>query len=264
MVDETDQVAETFDDALRIALTVASQFGERISRLREQLARQREADALQHVRELQARFDAERGAVRAHLAVASQAEWWTHATAQDIGALYETAIAWRAHDVVAMDAADTIRREVTDRYGIDVDRPGANPGAVAAAIQEAERDRARAAEERRRAGEELTASQILLTGADARDRDTDTSSQAADAAYEASADREGSALAYDSAERRERFAQSLEGTATEREIHGRILADTGNAKHPREAVTTPSGRSSKPHVTGAGVTQQRDRGGLSR
>ena len=37
MADETDGVGETFDDSLRIALTVASQFGERISRLREQL-----------------------------------------------------------------------------------------------------------------------------------------------------------------------------------------------------------------------------------
>ena len=40
MADEADGVGETFDDSLRIALTVASQFGERISRLREQLARQ--------------------------------------------------------------------------------------------------------------------------------------------------------------------------------------------------------------------------------
>jgi len=264
MVDQTDQVAETFDDALRIALTVASQFGEHISRLREQLNRQREADARQQARELQARFDAERGAVRAHLTVAAQPDWWTHATPHDIGALYETATAWRDHDAVAMDAAETIRREVADRYGIDIDRPGADPWAVATAIRDAGRDRARAVEERRRAREDLTASQILLTNADARDRDTDVAdTHGADAAYASSADREGSALAYDSAERRKAFARSLEGTASEQEVHGRILADTGNAKDPREALTTPTGRSSKPRATGAVVTQQRDRGGLS-
>ena len=94
MVDETDQVAETFDDALRVALTVASQFGERISRLREQMNRQREADARQQARELQVRFDAERGAGRAYLAVAGQPDWWTRATPHAIGALYETATAW--------------------------------------------------------------------------------------------------------------------------------------------------------------------------
>ncbi len=264
MVDETDQVAETFDDALRIALTIASQFGERISRLREQLARQREADARQHARELQARFDAERGAVRAHLTVAAQPDWWTHATPQNIGALYETAVAWRDHDVVAMDAADTIRREVADRYGIDVDRPGADPGTVAAAIQDAERDRARTAEERRRAGEDLTASQILLTNADTRDRNTAIPAQAADATRQTDIDRAEDALAYDSAERREAFAQSLAGTASEQEIHGRILADTGNAKHPREAVATTTSRSPRPRGTRPGATQRRDHDGLSR
>jgi hypothetical protein len=266
MVDETDQVAETFDDALRIALTVASQFGERISRLREQLARQREADARQQARELQARFDAERGAVRAHLTVAGQPDWWTHATPHDIGTLYETAVAWRDHDAVARDAAETIRREVSDRYGIDIDRPGADPGAVATAIQEAEHDHAQAVEERRRAGQDLTASQILLTRADTRDRDdvAITAADAAPAVADASVDRDQSAVAYDSAERRQAFARSLEGTGTEQDIHGRVLADTGNAKHPREAVTTQSGPSPTPRGTRGGPTHQRDRGGLSR
>ncbi|WP_268234424.1 hypothetical protein [Mycetocola zhadangensis] len=38
MAEETDGVGESFDDSLRIAITVASQFGERISRLREQMS----------------------------------------------------------------------------------------------------------------------------------------------------------------------------------------------------------------------------------
>jgi len=59
-------------------------------------------------------------------------------------------------------------------------------------------------------------------------------------------------------------ARSLEGTASEQEVRGRVLADTGNAKHPREAVSTPTGRSPRPRKSRAGVTQQRDRGGLSR
>jgi colicin import membrane protein len=281
MAEETDGVGETFDDSLRIALTVASQFGERISRLREQLARQREADARQEARELQARFDAERGAARAQLAVVNQPEWWTRASVENIASAHETATAWRDHDDTAAAAHDTIRREVRERYGVDVDRPGADPTAVAEALRGAERDRAQAREERRRSGEDLTASQLLLAAAEGRDRDVDADRaraweaddpdaaiqadrDAAEEAREARQARDDSALAYDSAERRDTFARSLEGTASEQEIHGRVLADTGNAKHPREAVTTPTGRSPKPRKLRTGLTQQRDRGGLSR
>ena len=281
MAEETDGVGEAFDDSLRIALTVASQFGERVSRLREQLARQREADARQEARELQARFDAERGAARAQLAVVNQPEWWNRASVEDIAAVHETATAWRDHDDTAAAAHDTIRREVRDRYGVDVDRPGADPAVVAEALRQAERDRAQAREERRRAGEDLTASQLLLATAEGRDRDADedraraweaddpdaavqADRDAADAAQEARQAREDSTVAYDSAERRDAFARSLEGTASEQEIRGRVLADTGNAKHPREAVTTPTSRSPRPRKSRAGVAQQRDRGGLSR
>lgn len=280
MAEETDGVGEAFDDSLRIALTVASQFGERVSRLREQLARQREADARQEARELQARFDAERGAARAQLTVVNQPEWWNRASVEDIAGVHETATAWRDHDDTAAAAHDTIRREVRDRYGVDVDRPGADPAAVAEALRAAERDRAQTREERRRAGEDLTASQLLLATAEGRDRDADedlaraweaddpdaaaqADTDAADAAQEAHHARADSSVAYDSAERRETFARSLEGTASEQEIRGRVLADTGNAKPPREAVTTRTGRSPRPRKSRAGVTQQRDRG-LSR
>lgn len=281
MADETDGVGETFDDSLRIAVTVASQFGERISRLREQLSREREADARQEARELRARFDAERGAARAQFAVVNQREWWTHASVDDIAGVHETATAWRDHDDTAAAAHDTIRREVRERYGVDVDRPGADPAAVAEALREAERDHAETREERRRSGEDLTASQILLATAENRDRDADDARtraweandpdsaaradrEAVDADQEARVARDGSTVAYDSAERRDAFARSLEGTAAEQEIRGRVLADTGNAKHPREAVTTSVGRAPRPRRGRAGNTQQRDRGGLSR
>lgn len=88
--------------------------------------------------------------------------------------------------------------------------------------------------------------------------------EAADAAMDARAAREGSTVAYDSAQRRDAFARSLEGTASDQEVRGRVLADTGNAKHPREAVTTATGRAPRPRKSRAGNTQHRDRGGLSR
>ena len=126
MAEETDGVGEMFDDSLRIGLTMASQFGERISRLREQMSRMREASARQEYREVGARFEAERGAARASLAPVQQAEWWNTAGADDIARVHETATVWRDHDDAAREAGDTIRLELRQRYGIDVDAPGAN------------------------------------------------------------------------------------------------------------------------------------------
>lgn len=64
----------------------------------------------------------------------NQPEWWTRASVQDIADVHETATGWRDHDDTAAAAHDTIRREVRDRYGVDVDWPGADPAAVAQAL----------------------------------------------------------------------------------------------------------------------------------
>jgi hypothetical protein len=297
MAEETDGVGETFDDSLRIALTVASQFGERISRLREQLARNREAGALQEARELTARFEAERGAVRAELAPVQQPEWWDQARPEAIAQMHETATAWRDFDDVAKGAGDTIRREVQERFGVDVDAPGADDMAVILAIAEAERDRADAAAERAKAGEELTASQLLFAQADSREREMNGVHSTADdviageldgydfipdpngvdeSGYNAfavpadaeptrGADQKKASQVYDSSERRREFANSLEGKGIpEKTIAARMLADGENASHPREAVTSAPGKATKIRGKGATAMQQRDRGGLSR
>lgn len=276
MVDDTDGVGETFDNSLRIALTVASQFGERFARLREEWSRQREAAASQEARELQSRLDAERAAVRGQLAVVDQPSWWDRANVRDIADAREAAVAWRDHDDVAARANETIRREVQDRYGIDVDAAGADPAAVADALRRAEADRAQAREEQRRSGEELTASQILLSSAEARDRDADAAAErayetddptaateAASQEREAVAERSQATSSYDSAERRAEFARSLEGTASAEDVRGRVLADTGNAKSPREAVAAQASSAPKARKSRA-TGQQRDRGGLAR
>lgn len=291
MADETDGVGETFDDSLRIALTIASQFAERTTRLREQFARQREASAQQEYRELHARFESERGAARASLAPVHQPEWWDTAKAEDIAAAHETASVWREHDDVARDVGDTIRRQVQDRYGVDVDAPNADPAVVASVLRDAERDRADARAERKRSGEELTATQLLFATADRRERDardaaergwavtdvgaatigdvqepatSDGREEIIEAASDAGAVRTRGELAYDSSERRQRFAASLEGKADQKTIDARILADGENARHPCEAVLSQTGRSSKPRNPAKGVVQERTRGGLAR
>jgi hypothetical protein len=292
MAEETDGVGETFDDTLRIALTVASQFGERIARLREQLARQREADATQEARELAARFDAERGAARAALAPVRQSEWWDRAQPQDIADAHQTATAWRDYDDVAKNAGETIKQQVQQRYGIDVAAPGADHAAVAAALAQAERDRADAAAERLRSGEELTAAQLLFAQADRHERDaqekaekdrehtTSESSNAApadgldasqtnprvDAADARARDeaRDKGTQLYDSSERRQEFANSLESKGISQDaIAARMLADSDNATHPRAAVSSASGQAIKNKSRAISSGLQRGRGGLS-
>ena len=279
MAEETDGVGEMFDDSLRIALTIASQFGERISRLREQMSRMREASAGQEYRELEARFESERGAARASLTPVQQQEWWNTAGVDDIAQAHETATVWRDHDETAREAGETIRLEVRQRYGIDVDAPGADPAAVAAALRDAERDRAEARAERERSEEELTASQVLFTNADRHEREAQERAErdwnsderraddwklAAEATGESRVEGDDAGLDYDSSERRRQFAASLEGKADQRTIAARILADGENAKHPREAVGTPPGRAAKPRKKAKSVVQQRTRGGLAR
>jgi colicin import membrane protein len=296
MAEETDGVGETFDDSLRIALTVASQFGERIARLREDLARNREAAATQEGRELSTRFEAERGAARAELAPVQRPEWWDQAAPQDIAQVHETATAWRDFDDVAKGAGDTIRREVQERYDVDVDAPGADGVAVAVAIAEAERNRADAAAERAKAGEELTTAQLLFAQADRHEREqNDAHSTVGDtlaeldghdftpdptgvdgSGYDAfavpaeaerasdAAQEKGSQL-YDSSERRRDFASELESKGIpEKTITARLLADGENAKHPREAVTSSTGKTPRIRRKGASAGQERARGGLSR
>lgn len=282
MPEETDGVAETFDDSLRIALTIASQFGERIARLREQLARQREAGANQEARELEARFDAERGAARASLAPVQQSAWWDQASPQVIADMHETATVWADHDALARDAGVTIRREVRDRYGIDVDQPAADTAVVAAALARAERDRADAAAERAQSGRELTAAQLLFAQADRHERDAQDAAEkdmtsrdlnemggppaaSVDAERRIDSEQESASQLYDSSERRQQFADTLEGKGIAQEtIAARILADGENAEHPREAVSAGASKATRVRGRAKSAVQLRDRGGLSR
>ena len=175
------------------------------------------------------------------------------------------------------------------RFGGGVPSLKADPAAVAAALRDAERDRADATTERQRAGDDLTASQLLFANADRHERDaqeaagrdwttgdlegvdsTDLNTrdeerkQAAEATDRARVERGLGDLEYDSSERRERFAASLEGKADQKTINARILADGENAKHPREAVLSQPGKTAKPRRSSKSGVQQRDRGGLSR
>lgn len=251
MAEETDGVREAFDDALRIALTVATQLGERVARLREQFARKREARAVQTNHELEARFEAERGAMRASLMPLEKNGWWERATVNDIATARETAVAWRDYDDVARETDATIQREIRERYGIDVDNAEGDPGRVATAIRVAESERASELAKAKQVTDELTAAQLLLVAADRQD-------QASDLAAEPNAQSDEGE--YDSATRRRTFADSLAGKVEQTTIDARLLADGENARHPREAVLTQSARFAKSSRGVSATGQRRERG----
>jgi hypothetical protein len=198
-------------------------------------ARDAHAASQQQARELQARLEAERSAARAQLASVERQDWWASADPQQIAAAWETAQVWLESDPDARRAADRIRQEVRDRYGIDVDDPRADPGAVADALtarQHAEQD---AQQQSRRDDVEAA---LLLREADQTDR---AQQPAAAARNEQDASR-----LYDSAERRRELAASLQGVYDSEAVEARVLADTSQARPATEAVRTASRRAPTP------------------
>jgi colicin import membrane protein len=121
MADESDGVIEEAGGQMRIALMAATQMAEKFSRLREELTRRAQAQAEQQTRELRARFDADRNAARATVAPTARPEWWNTASVQDVAETYQTARAWEPVDEDLAKAAQHMRDEVRDRYGVDVD-----------------------------------------------------------------------------------------------------------------------------------------------
>src|SRR4051794_39894232 len=116
---EPDGVNEALTGALRVSLTAAAHVAEQFARSREQAAREARAAGQQQTRELHARMDAEHAAARASLAPVAREEWWQRADVDEIARAWETAQAWLELDPDARQAAERIREQLRDRYGID-------------------------------------------------------------------------------------------------------------------------------------------------
>jgi colicin import membrane protein len=240
---ESDGIEEAVEGMLRVGLTVAGRIGEQLARAREQELRRAQAAEEQQARELQAQFDAERAAARAQLAPIMDNRWWDTATGRDIERVHEAATAWKDHDPTAASAAEVIRDQVHRRYGLDVDSLGADDASVAAAMAKAEQDREQAEQEHRTGRAETAQAVELMAEADREDRDrqhnADEENQRPDALAEEAA------LRYDSAERRQELAASLEGLSDREAVQARISADQDQATPPTAAVAKAPGRSPK-------------------
>jgi hypothetical protein len=134
---EADGMEDAMDGAMRTGLMVVARIGEQLARMREEEQRTIAAAEEQRARELQERFDAQRAAARAQLAPVGREDWWDKATPEMIDRVHETATAWKAYDPEAAQASETIRDQVQNRYGIDVNNTGADEASVSAVLARA-------------------------------------------------------------------------------------------------------------------------------
>ena len=247
---EADGMEDAVDGAMRTGLMVASRIGEQLARMREQEQRTIAAAEEQRARELQERFDAQRAAARAQLAPVSREDWWDKATPEMIERVHETATAWKAYDPEAAQAAEKISEQVQSRYGIDVNNTGADEASVSEALARAQQARSEAESERTKASAARTDEVVAgaaVAGANRQDR----------------ADR--SEPAWDTAERRQQLAESLEGKGDREAVNSRLLADKHQGTHPAAAVAQkPSLAKTSKMAKQSGKGRTLERGGLER
>lgn len=233
---ESDGLDEVVETMLRTGLTAAGRIGEELARAREKSAREAAAAEDQMGRELRARLDGERAAARAQLAPALDARWWDNAKAEDIVRVHQSATAWKGQDPMAQSAADAIRAQVQQRYGIDVDALATS----AASLNEAARATSQAQEEQTRATDENAKAAELLAEAERSDKDRHHNVEADNARPEQLTAQAGEA--YDAAERRQVLARDLEHVADREAVQARLGADRDQATPPRAAVASKHGK----------------------
>lgn len=289
---DSDGIEESFESAARTAVTVAARVGEQLARIHEEHLATARAQSEQAGREYAARLHAERDAARAQLAPVHRDEWWAGADVNAIGAAYTTAKAWEDRDAEAARASYRIRTELRDRYGVDVDAPG-DPAAVQAALARATALRIEAEGQRDQGREDVVTGAVLVAEADRIDRRVedarlaDVNGRQEDARFldgpglavpgvdaprevlerdsaRADATRDAGAVVYDSAERRQTMAAGLEGKADAETIRARVVADTSQARHPREAVLTDPSPTATTARPGRSLQRQRGRSGMGR
>ena len=225
---ETDGIAEVFDDGMRLAITAAGRLAEQRIRERERQLREAQAESEQTARELQGRIDGQRAAAIAQLEATRHPEWWDHASVDDVANAWEAAQEWRDRDVAAEAAAERMRPEIIERYGLDPEHVGAQAAG----------------------------------SADTADRAGERAQRLEATAIVASADR-AEALEYDSAQRREQASVALaEAGVDEDVVESHRLADTSQALPAREAVADAPRRGPRARRSTASSRRdmRRDRG----
>ena len=227
---EADGMEDAVDGAMRTGLMVAARIGEQLARMREQDQRTITAAEEQRARQLQERLDAQRAAARAQLAPVGRDDWWDKSTPEMIERVHETATAWKAYDPIAAQASEKIRDQVQSRYGIDVNSTGADEASVSEALARAQKARLEVEIERTKSSAARTDEVVAgaaVAGANRQDREN------------------RSEPAWDSAERRQELAASLEGRGDREAVNSRLLAD----KHQGASATAAVAQKPSPDKT---------------
>jgi hypothetical protein len=241
---EADGMDEAVDGAMRTGLMVAARIGEQLARMREEEQRNIAAAEEHRARQLQERLDAQRAAARAQLAPTARDGWWDKAAPQMIEQAHQTASAWKAYDPEAAQAAEHIRNQVQSRYGIDVNNTGADEASVSAALTRAQEARS---------GERTD--EVMAGAAVAGANRQDIAAQKA----------RNQATAYDSPERRQHLAESLEGKDDREAVNSRLLADKHQGTPATAAVAQkPSLSKTSKMAKQPGKGKTVERGGLER
>ncbi|PPH27147.1 hypothetical protein [Rathayibacter sp. AY1F9] len=167
MAEEHDEVMNDTGQALRVAIAVAAQMADKFARAREEMAREAQRRSEQEQRGLQLRFEGERDVAANRLALVERPEFWDRANVDQIARMHETAQQWKDFDPRAEAASETIAREVQERYGVDVNSPGAAPEDVRAALARAELNREQAASENLSTSERGSAAVEFVDAVDA-------------------------------------------------------------------------------------------------
>ncbi len=223
MVEESDGIEDALEGQLRVLITAAGQVAERVTRAREDALRRTRAGSEHQARAVQSRLAAEQRGARVELGNVHRPDWWEQASPEQIGHTYQVARAWATDDPEAGRAEQRIRDELRTRYDIDANTTGADPAAVRHAVEQAQQDRTQAPG--RHQAVENAEAHLLMTQAGNEDR------------RPAGPDAEHTS--YDSVERRDATARSLQGQGIDpHAIATRMHADTSHATPATEAVKT--------------------------
>ncbi|MDA2812508.1 hypothetical protein O4J56_17830 [Nocardiopsis sp. RSe5-2] len=212
-MNETDGIEESFDRQLHQLLGSARDLGHSFSRglwaLRQ--IHHNHQVAKQYREQARRRYEAKWEREHELLAVVEDEQWWEQeATPAKVAEAYQIALSWRDHEDEADRLDDVIYEEVRERYGVDLRTPTREEvqDKLEQAVGEHDRDQPEPAPEAEQQEEQ-----------------------------ERAADTEEERPAYDSAERREQFAEQMRGAGVDEAlIAGRLSADAMNARPPQEAV----------------------------
>lgn len=205
MTETGDGIDESLTTTTTVALTAAARAGEQLARAREQSQRAAQARAEQSGQQLTARRAAEQQAAAAYFAAVSQPDYLEHASADDLSRAYREAAVWRESDPGAAHAEQLLAEQYRQRFG-------AHPTPAQ--------------------GSEQATTVALVAGADAADAHQATAGQ-----------QPPDGPAWDSRERRQQLADTLNATVDNpAAIQARLTADTANAHPPQDAVRPGAGR----------------------